>query len=176
MSPPGKKGLGNPGDILEAQRTYARRISKGIGDSHLRTFQNLIFANPPEVAADLIASNLTTSFGQIHYLFLFSINSDEDSIVFSIYSDGYSAVRDELKRLEKACHRTKVGFLDVCNLVMERTPAYVFAGKSVEGTYTWESGLSDLAISLRSQYAKEMPDKNHLNIIKEHFSQFGIEF
>jgi hypothetical protein len=176
MAPAGNKGSKSPRNIRETQRVYAQRVGQGIGGSDLRTYTNLVFANPPDVAADFIASQLTNSFGRLHYLFLFSINSDEDVTIFSIYSDAYTAVSAELTRVEKACHRTKVNFLDICNLVMERTPAYVFSGKSAKGSYPWESGLSEKEIGLRAKYAKDMPDKNHINVITEHFSQFGIEF
>lgn len=176
MAPKKKISSYSPNEILAAQREYARRVHKSVGGSDLRTYKNLVFANPPQVAADFIASTTTNSFAELQFLFLFSINSDEDKLIFQLYSDAYKSVHNQLGRIEEACKRTKVNFLDICNLTMDRTPPYIFEGKKTGVLYTFESDLSELAISLRSDYTKEMPDKNHINIIEEHFSQFGIRF
>ena len=59
---------------------------------------------------------------------------------------------------------------------MQWTPPYVFNGREKNGIYPWEDGLSELAIELRHKYAKELPDKNHVNVMKEHFDQYGLKF
>jgi hypothetical protein len=59
---------------------------------------------------------------------------------------------------------------------MQRTPPFVFQGRGIEGHYPWEDGLSELAVILRSKYAEEMTDKNHINVMKELFSQYGIKY
>jgi hypothetical protein len=171
-----KTSTQNASEILKAQKAYATRVHKAVGGSNQQTYNNLVFANPPDVAVDFISSQLTTSFGKLHYLFLFSLNSNEDTLVFNLYSDAYKSVRDELARVERACHKSKVNFLDICSLTMERASKFVLEGKKKKGSYTFESELSDLAISLRVQHAKEVPDENHINILTEHFLQFGIEF
>ena len=175
MTSKNKTSTQNASEILKAQRAYANRVHTAVGGSNQHTYNSLVFANPPDVAVDFISSQLTTSFGKIHYLFLFSLNSNEDTLVFNLYSDAYKSVRDELARVERACHKSKVNFLDICSLTMERASEFVLQGKR-KGLYTFESELSDLAISLRVKYAKGVPDENHVNILTEHFLQFGIEF
>jgi len=163
-------------EILKAQREYANAVHKGFKNSTPRTIQNLINANPPEVASEWIAHSLIINLCKLHYLFLFSINSDDDSSVFSMYSSAYSTLSVGFSNVEDCCKKTKVSFKDICSLVMQRTPPFVFQGRGIEGHYPWEDGLSELAVILRSKYAEEMTDKNHINVMKELFSQYGIKY
>jgi hypothetical protein len=78
--------------------------------------------------------------------------------------------------VKSSCKKSKVDFEEICSLVMQWTPAFVYQGRGKQGNYTWEDGLSQLAIDLRRKYAKEMPDKNHVNVMKEHFDQFGLKY
>jgi hypothetical protein len=77
--------------------------------------------------------------------------------------------------VERSCKKTKVKFLDICLQVMQHTPEYVFNGRK-KGNYPWEVGLSDLAIELRRKYLKDMPDENHINVMKEHFNQYRLKY
>ena len=164
-----------PFETLELQREYSLVVHKSLKIYSLQQLKSLIWANSADDAANVIASKLVTDIGKMHFLFIFSLISDEDDLVFGHYLKAYAAVKEELASLREACNRTKVNFLDVCRLIMERTPPYIFLGREKDGTYPWENGLPESVINLRSQYATNLTDKEHINSIKEHVAQFGIK-
>ncbi len=171
-----RKKRGTPSEILEAQREYASVLHARFRPYTLHQIQMLINNNNPKDAMEVVAHKLFIGFTELHYLFLFSLNSEEDRSVFSHYSSVYTSLYKEFQMVESSCKKSKVNFRDICSLVMEWTPAYVFNGREKKGTYSWEDGLSELAIDLRRNYAKELPDENHINIMKEHFSQYGLKY
>jgi hypothetical protein len=170
-----RKKASTPGEILEAQREYARVLRGSYKPYTLHQIQMLL-GNKPEDATELLAYKLFTGFTDLHYLFLFSLNSDQDDSVFSYYSSVYTSLSKEFQMVKSSCKKSKVDFEEICLLVMQWTPAFVYQGRGKQGNYTWEDGLPQLAIDLRRKYAKEMPDKNHVNVMKEHFSQFGLKY
>jgi hypothetical protein len=170
-----RKKTGTSSEILEAQREYARVLKGSYRPYTLNQIQ-MILGNKSEDATEVLAYKLFTGFTDLHYLFLFSLNSDEDASVFSYYSSVYTSLKKEFQMVKSSCKKSKVDFDEICSLVMQWTPAFVYQGRGKQGSYTWEDGLSELAIDLRRQYAKEMPDKNHVNVMKEHFDQFGLKY
>jgi hypothetical protein len=178
MAPNKKTASHSPNEILAAQREYAKKVHKSIRRSNKGGYKSIIFAFPPQAAVDLIGPSQAEAMSKLHFLFLFAINSDEDKLIWGLYSDAYKSVRDEFAGIEQACKGTKVDFLDICNLIMEKTPRFIFddRNKGRGGRYHFEKELSDLAISLRSKYEMEMPNEYHITVIKEHFSRFGVQF
>ena len=172
---PSKK-KSSPSEILRAQREYARAVRSVTKPYTLHQIQMLINNNNPKDATELVAHKLFTGFTELHYLFLFSLNSEEDSSVFSHYSSAYTSLSTEFLMVKNTCKKSKVNFVEICSLVMEWTPAYVFSGRDKKGIYYWEDGLSDLAIDLRRKYANELPDENHINVMEEHFAQYGLKY
>lgn len=172
---PSKK-KSSPSDILGAQREFARIISNKLGPYTQHQIDMFIRNNPPENATAIMVDYLLNQFTQLHYLFLFSINSEEDGPVFANYSSAYTSLRNQFSMVERSCKKTKVKFLDICSQVMQHTPEYVFNGREKKGNYRWEGGLSELAIELRREYSKEMADENHINVMEEHFAQFGLKY
>lgn len=59
---------------------------------------------------------------------------------------------------------------------MQNMPEYIFNGREKKEKYPWENSLSELAIELRRKYANELTDENHINVMKEHFAQYGVKF
>ena len=168
--------ISSSGEILGAQREYASLVQSKFKPYTLHQINMLINANNPKDATEILAHALFTGFTKLHFLFLFSLNSDEDSTVFSHYSSVYNSLSNEFSMVESSCKKSKVNFEEICTLVMQWTPPYVFNGREKNGIYPWEDGLSELAIELRHKYAKELPDKNHVNVMKEHFDQYGLKF
>ena len=172
---PSKK-KSTPAEILGAQREFARIVSNKIDFYTQHQIQMLINNNSPEDATDVMVDYLLRQFTRLHYLFLFSLNSEEDGLVFADYSSAYTSLRNQFSMVEGSCKKTKVKFSDICSQVMQHTPEYVFSGREKKGKYPWENALSELAIELRRKYSKELADENHINVIKEHFAQFGIKY
>ena len=172
---PSKK-KSSPSEILEAQREFARIVGSKIGFYTQHQIQMLITNNSPEDATDFMVGYLLRQFTRLHFLFLFSINSEEDSAVFADYSSAYTSLHNQFSMVERSCKKTKVKFSDICLQVMQHTPEYVFNGREKKGNYPWENALSELAIELRRQYANELTDENHINVMKEHFAQYGIKY
>ncbi len=119
---------------------------------------------------------LLNRFTQLHFLFLFSINSEQDGPVFADYSSAYASLRNQFSMVERSCKKTKVNYLDICSQVMQHTPEYVFNAREKKGNYLWDVGLSELAIELRRKYSKEMADENHINVMEKHFAQYGLKY
>jgi hypothetical protein len=163
-----------PGEILQAQREFARIVHANFSPYKENQIQMLIRNNKPVDATEVIAHKLFIGFTKLHYLFLFSLNSDDDGSVFAHYSAAYTSLSEEFLMVERSCKKTNVNFEDICSLVMKWTPAYVFNGREKEGVYPWEEGLSELVLDLRRKYSKELTDKEHVNVMKEHFTQYGI--
>jgi len=179
MAPNKKTASHSPNEILAAQREYAKKVHKSLRRSNKGAYKSIIFAFPPQAAVDFISPSAAETMLKLHSLFLFAINSDEDKLIWGLYSDAYKSVRDEFAGIEQDCKGTKVDFLDICNLIMEKTPRLIFDDrKNGRGgrRYHFEYELSDLAISLPSKYEMEMPNENHITVIKEHFSKFGVQF
>ena len=171
-----RKKTGTPSEILKAQREYARVVQSRSKPYTLHQIQMLINNNDPKDATEVAAYKLFNGFTKLHYLCLFSLNSEEDSSVFSHYSSVYTSLSKEFLMFETSCRTSKVNFGEICSVVMQWTPDYVFKGREKKHTYPWEDGLSELAIDLRRKYVKELPDKNHVNIMKEHFNQYGLKY
>jgi hypothetical protein len=166
----------SPSEILQAQREFARVVQTKFSPYKENQIQMLIRNNKPEDATEFVAHKLFTGFVKLHYLFLFSLNSDEDDSVFAHYSSVYTSLSAEFLLVERSCKKTKVNFVEICSLVMKWTPAYVFNGRNKEGVYPWEEGLSELALDLRRKYANELTDLEHIKVMKEHFNQYGIKY
>ena len=162
------------GEILKAQREFARFVKSGFNPYKENQIQMLLKNNNPADAAEVLAHKLFNGFTKLHYLFLFSLNSDDDATVFSQYSSAYTSLSAVFLMVERSCKKTNVNFIDICSLVMQWTPPYVFNGRGKEGLYPWEEGLSELALELRRRYANELTDKEHIKVMKEHFNQYGI--
>lgn len=165
-----------PGEILKAQREFARFVKSGFNPYKEAQIQMLIRNNKPADATEVLAHKLFNGFTKLHYLFLFSLNSDDDATVFSQYSSAFTTLSTEFLLVERSCKKTNVNFIDICSLVMQWTPPYVFNGRGKEGLYPWEEGLSELALELRRRYANELTDKEHIRVMKEHFDQYGIKY
>ena len=177
MAPNKKIASYSSNEILAAQREYAKKVHKSVIRSNKGGYKSIISAFPPQAAVDLIGPSQVAAMSKLHFLFLFATNSDEDKLIWGLYSDAYKSVRDEFAGIEQACKGTKVDFLDFCNLIMEETPPFIFDGRQKRrGRYRFENELSDLAISLRSKYQMEMSNEYHITVIKEHFSRFGVQF
>ncbi len=175
MAPKKKNTSNSANEILAAQREFARSVSNQIGKYTQHQIQMLINNNPPEDATDVMADYLLREFTRLHYLFLFSLNSEEDSLVLADYSSGYTSLHNQFVMVKRSCKKTKVKYLDICSQVMQHMPEYVLSGREKKGIYPWENGLSELAIELRRKYAKELPDENHINVMNEHFAQYDIK-
>ena len=177
MAPNKKIASYSSNEILAAQREYTKKVHKSVIRSNKGGYKSIISAYPPQAAVDLIGSSQVAAMSKLHFLFLFATNSDEDKLIWGLYSDAYKSVRDEFAGIEQACKGTKVDFLDICNLIMEKTPPFIFDGRQKRrGRYHFENELSDLAISLRSKYQMEMSNEYHITVIKEHFTRVGVQF
>jgi hypothetical protein len=166
----------SPSEILKAQREFASVVKSGFNPYKENQIQMLVKNNKPADATEVLAHKLFNGFTKLHYLFLFSLNSDEDATVFAQYSSVYTSLSTEFSLVERACKKSSVDFEAICSLVMQWTPPYVFNGREKEGLYPWEEGLSELALELRRKYAKDLKDKEHLNVMREHFNQYGIKY
>ena len=124
-----RKKIGTPGEVLAAQREYVRVAQAGFKPYTLQQIQMLINNNNPKDATEVVAHKLFIGFTKLHYLFLFSLNSDEDSSVFSYYSSVYTSLSKEFLMVESACKKSKVDFEEICSLVMQWTPAFVYQGR-----------------------------------------------
>ena len=118
MAPNKKIASYSSNEILAAQREYAKKVHKSVIRSNKGGYKSIISAFPPQAAVDLIGPSQVAAMSKLHFLFLFATNSDEDKLIWGLYSDAYKSVRDEFAGIEQACKGTKVDFLDFCNLIM----------------------------------------------------------
>ena len=178
MDPKKKTTSYSSNEILAAQREYAKKVHKSVIRSNKGGYKSIISAFPPQAAVDLIGPSQVAAMSKLHFLFLFATNSDEDKLIWGLYSDAYKSVRDSFAGIEQDCKGTKVDFLEICNFVMEKIPRFIFDDREKVrgGRYRFEYELSNLAISLRSKYQMEMSNEYHITVIKEHFSRFGVQF
>ena len=176
MAPKKKTTSYSPKEILDAQREFAQIVSNKIGFYTEHQVQMVLKNNTPEDATDFFFDYFLRQFTRLHFLFLFSLNSDEDGPVFTDYSTAYTSLSKQFFLVERSCKKTKVKFSDIYLQVMKHMPEYIFNGREKKGKYPWENSLSELAIELRRKYAKELTDENHINVMKEHFAQYGVKY
>lgn len=160
--------------ILNAQREYSDLLASSYKPYNSQQIRNLILANNEEDGAGILTNKFQTSYGRLHYLFLFAEFSNKDKVVYQNYSDVYAEFYSEVSLVRNSViNKRIVGIIE--KDISQYLPKYLLLGKTLSGTYTWENGSSDLALELRVKYANAITEDEHINLMKEHFNQMKLK-
>lgn len=163
-------------EIKIAQQDYSNRLKNSFKPYTEHQIKMVFESNTLETAGDVVGHSIITWYGILHYLFLFSDFSGKDKIVYSNYEQIYSKFYNYISDIRRVSKKYKLQSNYIKNNVLNYSPKYLMSGVSVEGTYPWENGSSELEIRLRAKYAKNLTKTEHFNLMTEHLKQLKLDF
>ena len=160
-----------PKQILKLQREYVAAVRQFVKPSNIRKLE-AIAADDAELE---FANYFTDLYVPTNFCMIFMVYSDDDSKISDGYSRAYSTMGHEFLEINDACNRWNLSILKVAQYVKEIALPYINEGRSMDVKYSFEAGVSDLAVELRAHQLSKLTVKSQEKTITDYFGQIGLK-
>ena len=160
-----------PKQTLNLQREYVAAVREFVKPSNKRKLE-AIAADDAELE---FANYFTDLYVPTNFCMIFMVYSSDDVKISKGYSRAYSVMGHEFLEINDACNRWNLSVLKVAKCVKEIALPYIHQGRSADVKYTFEAGVSDLAIELRAHQLSKLTVKSPEKTITDYFGQIGLK-
>ena len=157
--------------ILNLQREYVASVTQYVKPSNKRKLE-AIAADDAELA---FADYFTDLYVPTTFSMMFLVYSGDDSKIQKNYSRAYSIMGHEFLQINDACNRWNLSVLQVAKYVKEIALPYINQGRNRDVRYSFESGISDMAVEIRAEHLAALTIKSQEKTIADYFGQIGLK-